>query len=152
MNNKLKLMIFCSLLLNVLFIGAAVGFFYNHDTPPPEERILSILNNAHIAPERRIGLKNKVSQMQRGNNTRWEEIKKVREESLQILTAETFDATAYREKLSELFNSRDKHHKRMTNLIVEIASELSQKDRMALAEALRRPPPPRRPKMKRLTD
>ncbi len=145
MNKKIKLFVLCSVLLNALLIGTAIGHFYGRFTHNPEDQIAAILDKSKINFDKRKYLLNKVDQIRQGNIAKWEQIKKAREESLKILTAKTFDANAYRKVLSGLFGLRDQHHQRMTEVIVEIASELDQQDRIALAETLRRPPAPRFP-------
>ena len=140
MKNKLKIFILLSVVLNVLLIGVLLGQLYGRiGVSSPGQQIATFLDRTELPPDRRALMRERMEGIFGQQQMRWERVRELREESLQILTAENFDAEAYRDKLDTLFAVRGEHHQRMTEMITDLATELSQSEREALAEVLRRP-------------
>lgn len=141
MNNKIKAFILASILLNVLLGGVILGHVlkmarYGRHLPPLSEeqlnlhgekleRFREILHGAHLE-----------------NRDLYEKIRQAREEALEILTAETFDESAYQKQVEILHNLRGQMMQRFADAVKKLAKELTPNERAALAEILRHPPPP----------
>ncbi len=141
MNNKIKIFIIASILLNILLGGMLAGHLLrvakHRDHLPPLyeetiniekaklEKFRKVLHNAHL-----------------NNRDLYEKIRETRNKALEILTDETFDEFAYQKHVEILHGLRGQMMQRFANAVKKLAMELTSEDRADLAEILRHPPPP----------
>ena len=142
MSKKIKILIFSSLLLNVLLIGVIIGSM-SHQLRTEHFFERHALELASKLPEDKAELFLKtVERMHLNNQGVHKQIREARKRTMKILTAPEFDKAAYQievEKLHELCGSM---MQRLANAAMEIARQFNQEERKALAQLLRRPPPP----------
>lgn len=140
MGRKLQLILFASIGLNLIFIGVFIGYGFKgcgkgrHPKGPPPELM------AQISPEQQKRVGKLLREMHREGREERREIRKERRKSLEILTAPTFDAEAYRKVMAGLHELQGAKKNQMTETIIELASTLDQSDRQALAAFLARGP------------
>lgn len=140
MGRKLQLIIFASIGLNLIFIGVFIGYGFKgcgkgrHDKGPPPELM------AQISQEQQKRVAKVLSQMRRKGREERREIRRERRKSLEILTAPKFDAEAYRKVMADLHELQGAKKNQMTETIIELANQLNQEDRQALAAFLARGP------------
>lgn len=140
MNRKLKIFFIISISLNVLLVGMEAGRWL-HKPPVPmkkHERILKLVEESSIPDEKRTIITQKLAAMNNEDVRRKND--KLQEESLAILTAENFDAEAYRKNVLQTFALRNQKMDDIANSIVELATHLNLEERRRLAEILRFPP------------
>ncbi|MDA0771564.1 MAG: hypothetical protein O3C63_01340 [Cyanobacteria bacterium] len=125
MKQNLKIVLAISIMINLVLAGVIIGH-YSH----------SFKENCRRKPakhfsQRLLGIKE-------GNQAKHLEMKALRDDLFNILTAETFDAEAYQVKLDAL---RKLHHVKMemiSNKIKEMAMTMDQAQRKELAKEMRR--------------
>ncbi len=135
MNNRLKVFLLVSVLLNMLLAGAVLGHFL-HRPPPPDrgEEVSRIIKDPALKEQAR-----KLFDRDGGKRG---ELRKAREATLDILTAEKFDAKAYINAMDKMHGMHESRRRNMAQEIAGIAEKLSREERVKLADILRRPPPP----------
>ena len=139
MRGPVRLLILLLVVLGVILIGFAAGRGCDHHKVKRGEHIIALLDGSSLPEARRAELKEKLR-----TTLPDAERKKVRRqlsgEVIAVLEAEHFDAEAYRESLDKMFFERQRQKRRVLEVIVEIASELSWEERKALADIFRRSP------------
>jgi uncharacterized membrane protein len=142
MGKTVKILISSSLLLNVLLIGVIIGSISNRlfredfpkrrppdlaqRLPPDKEKLfMDILERVHLE-----------------NREVHRQIEKTREKVLGILSAPEFDGAAYQAETAKLDELHGHMMQRFGHATKELAKQLNQEERRALAEFLRHPPPP----------
>lgn len=143
MTNKIKILIFSSLLLNVLLVGVVVGdlshrFHQEHFTGSHAQEFASELpedkGELFLQTVKRVYLKNRDA---------YKQIQEARKEAMTILAAPEFDEAAYRVQVEKLQELRSLVKRRLADATIELARQFNQEDRTALAQHLRhalRPP------------
>lgn len=141
MGNKLKLILFISIALNLLLVGLIIGYstrgwvrHRDHYRPPPE-----VVQK--LSPEKAEMFSKAMRSLHHKNRKTARKIRQVRHEVVEILTAPQFDAKAYQAKAEELHQLHGKMKGQLTETVMEVASQLDQADRQALAGFLAKGPP-----------
>lgn len=139
MSRSIKIILVCSLLLNML-LG---GMFAGHMLHRWQEETWDWHNtklHASLPPEKRQMLEEAMESAFSKNRDMFREIKQAREETLQILSAPTFDAKAYDASLDKISTLYQQRKERMSKAIKKLAKSFNQQERTALAELLDRRP------------
>lgn len=139
MSKKLKLLLLTSIILNIIFIGIIAGHsyrrYYTHHHR--SDAIITLLDKASINEEKRLDLKEKLQKhFQRPPSHK--ERKKWEAATTAILTAQQFDANAYRKQLEMLPDIHEKRKEKRIDVMVELASSLNHQERVELAEIFRK--------------
>ncbi|MBN8531952.1 MAG: periplasmic heavy metal sensor [Alphaproteobacteria bacterium] len=141
MNRTVKTFILVSVVLNVLLAGMLIGQFSRDYGPswgkPYNEKIL-----AALPAEKQAEFKDLMARRQAEDQPIRDEVRALREEALNILKAESFDAAAYQAQIDKIRDLRAQKHQRMADAVKEIAGRWSPQERTILADAMRRPPRP----------
>jgi len=137
MSKKLKLFILTSVILNVIFIGIIAGYSYQYFTVKRGDKIISLIDNSSLPEEKRNSFKNRFRDIF-PNENRKKDKQKWRDETLDILTAKELDVDAYRTQLEKMLIKRSQNKKNRVEIMVELASELNQDERKALAKIFRK--------------
>lgn len=87
-----------------------------------------------IPEEKREIIKALMQKLKAQHQGQREKVKSLREESKSILLADTFDAAAFQKNASELHQLKSNLHATRTNLIIDIASQLTAEERKIVAE------------------
>ena len=144
MRNPARLTILLLVVLGVVLVGFAAGRSCDRHGAKRGEDIVALLDSSPLPEARRAELKEKL-RAALPDAERKKAKRKLREEAIAILEAEHFDAAAYRESMNKMLAERQRRKQRIVEVIVEIASELNQEERQALADIFRRSPRFRQP-------
>ena len=144
MRNPARLTILLLVVLGVVLVGFAAGRGCDRHGAKRGEHIITLLDGSSIPEARRAELKEKL-RAALPDAERKKAKRQLREEAIAILEAEHFDAAAYRESMNKMLAQRQRRKQRIVEVIVEIASELNQEERQALADIFRRSPRLRQP-------
>lgn len=139
MSRSVKIILVCSLLLNML-LG---GMFAGHMLHRWQEETWDWHNtklHASLPPEKQQILEEAMESAFSKNRDMFREIKQAREETLQILSAPTFDAKAYDASLNKISTLYQQRKERMSKAIKKLAKSFTPQERAALAELLDRRP------------
>lgn len=144
-NHKLQYLTFGSLLANVLLLGLILGG-YSHGLhvfgPPHQPPFKSMDEQIGKLPESIRGdVQNMMEKARRDNAPIMAELDRARDEAARILSADTFDEAAYQSIMDQIHSLHGQLKQHMVEDVKRMAKDLSQEQRAALAEILRRPPP-----------
>lgn len=144
MSKKIKILVFSSLLLNVLLVGFILGDLSHrvgghhvigrHDFVGRQDREL-----ASKLPEDKAALFFKTLEKVRlENRDVHKQIREARKQAMKILVAPVFDEAAYRVEVAKLQELRSQVKRRFADATIELARRFGPEDRKALAQHLRR--------------
>lgn len=137
MNKKVKILIFSSLLLNVLLVGAVIGdvthrFHIEHFVRKSVKEFASKL------PEDKTALfLETVERVHLNNRDAYNQLREAREEAMKFLSAPEFDEAAYRLQIEKIHELRSLMKRRLADATIELARQFSQQERSALSQHLR---------------
>jgi uncharacterized membrane protein len=138
MNKKIKAFIIFSVMLNVLFIGLAVGFVFKHQNHERhDESIAQILENKQLPEDKRALMEKEITAILDKSRITRGEIEKMRELTFKILTAEEFDESAYTTQINNIGVMRNQQRQDMSEAIKALAKQLNVRERTVLAEILK---------------
>ena len=137
MRNPARLFILLLVVLGVVLVGFAAGRGCDRHQAKRGENIAALLDGSSLPEARRAELKEKL-RAALPDAERKKVKRKLHKEAIAILEAEHFDAAAYRESMNKMLVERQRRKQRIVEVIVEIASELNQEERKALADIFRR--------------
>jgi uncharacterized membrane protein len=142
MNRTLKLLFLVSIILNVLLVGVLMGQLPSRLERGSfrEQRMEQALKDLPQAAQTR--LREKFKQMRAAGDPLRDQLRAAREETLGILSAESFDEAAYDRQIGKIDELQLQRFKKIGLVVKEIAKELPPEERRIFAQILRRPPPP----------
>ena len=142
MNRTLKLLFLVSIILNVLLVGVLMGQLPSRLERGSfrEQRMEQALKDLPQATQTR--LREKFKQMRAAGDPLRDQLRAAREETLGILSAESFDEAAYDRQVSKIDELQLQRFKKIGLVVKEIAKALPPEERRIFAQILRRPPPP----------
>lgn len=146
MNNKIKGLMVGSIALNILMSGVIIGqVMQPHPRHHPHHRAYSGMSEAieKLPEDKQDYVRELMKKLREQGKENRKAIRASREETLRILTAETFNSEAYNKEVEHIHELRGNQMQLLANTIRDAAQNLEPKDRQILAEFLRRPPPPR---------
>lgn len=142
MNRKLKLLVLISVLLNVLLLGVVGGRALHHlrgpEMPPSMEQAI-----ASLPQDKQAEFRQTMEALRLQQEAVREEVRRLREETLNVIKAERFDEEAYQQRMTRIQELKALQYQRMADATKDLARHWSKEERAALAQALRRPPRPR---------
>ena len=137
MSKKMKVLIFSSLLLNVLLIGVVIGdvthrFQIEHFVRKSVQEFASKL------PEDKAALLlETVERVHLNNRDAYNQLREARKEAMKRLSAPEFDEAAYRLQVEKIHELRSLMKRRLADATIELAKQFSQEERRTLAQHLR---------------
>jgi uncharacterized membrane protein len=143
MTKTIKILIFTSLLLNVLLVGVVVGdlshrFHLEQLVGSHAQQFASELPEdkaeLFLQTVKRVHLKNRDA---------YKQIQEARKQAMRILAAPEFDEAAYGVQVEKLHELRGFVKRRLADATIELARQFNQEERTALAQHLKhalRPP------------
>lgn len=137
MNKKIKILIFSSLLLNVLLAGVVIGdmshrFHKEYFVRKSVKEFASKLS----ADKAALFLET-VERVHLNNQDAYNQIREARKEAMRLLSAPEFDESAYRLQVEKIHELRSLMKRRLADATIELAKQFNQKERKALAQHLR---------------
>jgi uncharacterized membrane protein len=137
MSKKIKILIFSSLLLNVLLAGVVIGDV-SHRFHKEYFVRKSVKEFASKLPEDKAALfLETVERVHLNNRDAYHQIREAKKEAMKMLAAPEFDETAYRLQVEKIHELRSLMKRRLADATIELAKQFSQKERKALAQHLR---------------
>lgn len=130
-----------SLAANVLLLGYVLGCESMGPGTPPDHHARSEAVIKSLPAEKQAQMREILDTFKKDRKEGFEAIRAKRDEMRDILTAETFDADAFRARATELDNLFTANKKAMLEKMVTTAQNMSQEDRKLLADVLHRPMP-----------
>jgi len=138
MSKKVKILIFSSLLLNVLLAGVIIGDV-SHRFHKEYFGRKSVKEFASKLPGDKAALfLETVKRVHLNNRDAYNEIREARNEAMKLLSAPEFDESAYRLQIEKIDKLRSLMKRRLADATIELARQFSQEERSALAQHLRR--------------
>jgi len=137
MSKKIKVLIFSSLLLNVLLVGVIIGDVSHrfHKEYFVEKSVKAF---ASKLPEGKAALFLKtVERVHLNNRDTYEQMREARKEAMTLLSEPEFDEAAYRVQVEKIHGLRSLMKRRLAEATIELARQFSQEERKALAQHLR---------------
>lgn len=137
MSKKMKVLIFSSLLLNVLLIGVVIGdvthrFHIEHFVRKSVQEFASKL------PEDKAALLlETVERVHLNNQDEYNQLREARKEAMKLLSAPEFDEAAYRLQIEKIHELRSLMKRRLADATIELAKQFGQEERRSLAQHLR---------------
>ena len=137
MSKKMKILIFSSLLLNVLLAGVVIGdvshlFHKEYFVRKSVQKFASKLPGDKAAL-----LLETVERVHLNNRDAYDQIREARKEAIKLLSAPQFDEAAYRLQVEKIHKLRSLMKRRLADATIELAKQFSQAERKALAQHLR---------------
>jgi len=137
MSKKIKILIFSSLLLNVLLIGVVIGDV-SHRFRKEHFVRKSVKEFASKLPEDKAALFLKtVEKVHLNNRDAYNQIREVRNEAMKLLSEPGFNEAAYRIQIEKIHELRSLMKRRLADATIELARQFSQEERRALAQHLK---------------
>lgn len=137
MSKKIKILIFSSLLLNVLLVGVVIGDM-THRFHIENFVRKSVQEFASKLPEDKAGLfLETVKRARLNNQDTYNQLRETRKEAMKLLSAPEFDEAAYRVQIEKIHELRSLMKRRLADATIELARQFSQEERSALAQHLR---------------
>jgi uncharacterized membrane protein len=142
MNRAPKLLFLVSIILNVLLVGVLMGQLPRRLERESfrEQRMEQALKDLPQPTQTR--LREKFKEMRAAGDPLRDQLRAAREETLGILSAESFDEAAYDRQIGKIDELQLQRFKKIGLVVKEIAKELPPEERRIFAQILRRPPPP----------
>jgi len=138
MSKKIKILIFSSLLLNVLLIGVVIGDV-SHRFHKEFFVRKSVEEFASKLPEDKGALfLETIQRVHLNNRDAYHQLRDARKEAMNLLSAPEFDEAAYRLQIEKIHELRSLMKRRLAEATIELARQFSQEERSALAQYLRR--------------
>jgi uncharacterized membrane protein len=137
MSKKMKILIFSSLLLNVLLVGVVIGdvthrFHIEHFVRKSVKEFASKL------PEDKAALfLEAVERVHLNNRDAYNQLREARKEAMKLLSAPKFDEPGYRLQIEKIHELRSLMKRRLADATIELARQFSHEERRALAQHLR---------------
>jgi uncharacterized membrane protein len=137
MSKKMKILIFSSLLLNVLLAGVVIGDM-SHRFHKEYFVRKSVKEFALKLPADKAALfLETVERVHLDNQDAYNQIREARKEAMRLLSAPEFDESAYRLQVEKIHELRSLMKRRLADATIELAKQFNQKERKALAQHLR---------------
>ena len=137
MSKKMKILIFSSLLLNVLLAGVVIGDV-SHRFHKEYFVRKSVQEFASKLPEDKAALfLETVERVHLTNRDAYDQIREARKEAMKLLSEPEFDEAAYRLQVEKIHELRSLMKRRLADATIELARQFSQAERKALAQHLR---------------
>ena len=137
MSKKMKILIFISLLLNVLLVGFFIGEV-SHRFHKEYFVRKSVKEFASELPEDKAALfLETVESVDLNNRDAYNQIREAKKEAMKFLSAPEFDEAAYRVQIEKTHELHSLIKGRLADATIELARQFSQEERRALAQHLR---------------
>lgn len=133
----MKILIFSSLLLNVLLVGVVIGdvthrFHIEHFVRKSVQEFASKL------PEDKAALLlETVERVHLNNRDAYNQLREARKEAMKLLSAPEFDEATYRLQIEKIHELRSLMKRCLADATIELARQFSQEERRSLAQHLR---------------
>jgi uncharacterized membrane protein len=140
MSKKFKLAFLLSIIINVLLFGVVLGGLPRWFGEPSSRQERMETRIKELPEPAQTRFREKMEQIRKEIEPMREQIQEARGVAIGSLTTEPFDEAGYDRQVNRINELRVRMSKRMAEGVKEVAKDLPQDQRMALARALDRPP------------
>ncbi|MEQ9619786.1 MAG: periplasmic heavy metal sensor [Deltaproteobacteria bacterium] len=140
MSKALRIVLAFSILLNVLLIGIIIGSFSHRLTGPLTMHNQMNEMMGELPEDKRELVERTMKELHSETNETKKKIERKRDEVLEVLTAPEFDGGLFDQRVAELHELMGELVSEVASASKKIASELDQKQRIMIAEFIRRRP------------
>lgn len=133
MSKNIKILIVCSLVLNLLLIGFVIGNVSHRFSKGYSFRRKLSEFSAKLSPEKEKLFLDTMGEVRLANRDIRKRMKKTREKIFSILVAPDFDEPAYESEVKKLHELRGLMMQQLSYATQELAKQFNQEDRKALA-------------------
>lgn len=142
MSKKMKVVILCSLLVNIMLMGAIIG-----DVSRRLSKFALIKNQASefsskLSEDKRKLFYEVMEKVYSDSKDTFKQIREAREKAQSILTAPEFDDAAYQVEVEKLHTLRRIMKQRLADAAKELAHQFNQEERKILGDFFNNPPGP----------
>jgi uncharacterized membrane protein len=141
MNRTMKTVFLISLILNVLLVGVLFGALPRSFGERPSFRDRFKADIEKLPEPARTRLRESLEQGRKADKPALEEIRRAREDALQMVASEPFDEAAYDRQVEKIAELRRALFRHMSDNFKTVVKDLPVEQRKAVAEIFRRPPP-----------
>jgi uncharacterized membrane protein len=140
MTKKMNILVFTSLVLNVLLVGYIIGELSHRFRDERFERKEARELASRLPKDKGAVIFKTMEKVHRDDHDALRQIREARREAMRILADREFNEAAYRVEVAKIRQLRGVMKERLADATVELAKQFSQKDRRILAEYLRQGP------------
>jgi len=145
MSKRLKIILFISIIVNVMLIGVVIGHFSTRFLAKKHFKDHFPEISTELPAEKQEMLMDAMMKLHKESRSTKRKIRRVRKQIVEILTAPEFDEKLYDEKVEELHNLHGEMAKGLSEVTKKLAFKFTPSERRVLAEVLKRKPHRRRP-------
>lgn len=136
MNNKIKIALTVSIILNFLFAGLLIGNVSKSFLHDKSDHSSFMEMTEKLPPEKQKLFMERIETLKEEHKKVKQDIRNTKKEIADILRAPDFDEQLYEMKISEMHNLYRGKAKNMANTIKELAVQFTPEEREVLAEML----------------
>ncbi len=145
MSKRLKIILFISIIVNVLLIGVVIGHFSTRFLAKKHFKDHFPEISTELPVEKQEMLREAMTNLHKESRGIKRKIHKVRKQIVKILTAPEFNEQLYDKKVQELHNLHGEMAKGLSDVTKKLAVKFTPSERRVLAEIIKRRPHRRRP-------
>lgn len=145
MNQKIKLFVIGSVLLNILLAGVILGHLSHRLGMPPRPPFAEPPELSQLPKDKQLMFRAAMEgAREKAEDTR-RKTRALKKEMEAILSAEPFDKAAYEAKVKKVIALHEQRKQYFADAVAGLAQKFTQSERKVLAKIVRRPPPPPHP-------
>lgn len=144
MSKRLKIILFISIIVNVLLIGVVIGHFSTRFLVKKHFKNHFPEISTELPAEKQEMLMDAMMKLHKESRGIKRKIHRVRKEIVKVLTAPEFDEQLYDKKVQELHNLHGEMAKGLSEVTKKLAVKFTASERRVLAEIIKRRPHRRR--------
>lgn len=142
MSKKMKVIIICSLVLNVLLMSIIVGDVSRRLSKDELIKKQASELKAKLPEDKRKLFDEVMGKLYSDSGDTFKQIREARENALKALSAPEFDEAAYQKEVEKLHKLRRIMKQRLADAAKELAHQFNRKERKILADFFINPPGP----------
>lgn len=140
MSKKMNILVFTSLVLNVLLVGYIIGDLSHRFRDERFDREEARELASRLPKDKGAVIFRTMEKVHRDDHDAVRQIREARREAMRILADREFNEASYRAEVAKIHQMRGLMKERLADATIELAKQFSQKDRRILAEYLRQGP------------
>jgi uncharacterized membrane protein len=140
MSKKMNILVFTSLVVNVLLVGYIIGDLSHRFRDERFDRKEARELASRLPKDKGAMIIGAMEKVHRDNHDAFRQIRDARREAMRILANREFNEAAYRAEVAKIHQLRGLMKERLVDATIELAKQFDQKDRKILAEYLRQGP------------
>jgi len=140
MSKRLKIILFISIIINVLLIGVVIGHFSTRFLVKKHFKDHFPEISTELPAEKQEMLMDAMIKLHKESRGIKRKIRRVRKEIVKVLTASEFDEQLYDKKVEELHNLHGQMAKSLSEVTKKLAVKFTPSERRVLAEIIKRRP------------